>query len=764
MSGRTFAVRPSVPPSVWLAGGAWIGVLASEWWLWACYVDKWTSRTSLALTVVALAAIAWLVRRHGTAVIIVAGLCAGLLCGGLYWTRWHQDVTRLTSSASTAHRATSAGDAREGTLGPSSTCRLDGGGRVRCAWDRDGNVPEYGETVEFYGPVKPAGNNEFGRRDHQSGVVGSLSARAAEAKGYAGVGGWLAKVRHLAIQQIDAVPGPGGALLAGVVAGDRRRLAGTSVDTDFRTTGLSHAVAVSGSHLVVVSALVSWALKRLCATRRLNLALSLGVLAAYVVISGAQASAIRAWLMAAVAAGIATGDRRGNGLGGLGGAACLALCVWPPSAFDLGFRLSVAAVAGLLVFSRYTEDWLCLGLGARLNDLAPPLAMTLVAQAATAPIAIPVFGSLSMVAPLANLIVTPVISVVLVLGVVGILAGFVMPSVGHVVLLLAGSLGNLSADIAGRLADVPYASILVGANASVVGVGAALCVAAVWVWWPRPSVSIARVLAAAFLALCAVFVVGAGAGRSGDGVTVMDVGQGDAVLVRSGSDVMLIDSGPDESEMRAALTRFGVRRLDWLVLTHLHDDHYGGLKALSGTVKVGTGAVADGAQVPEHRAIRTLADLTASHRELRAGDHFTLGDISVEVVWPLQTVEDPGANESCVVSRIDVRGVTVLVTGDAESEVLAEIVARGLVGDIDVLKVGHHGSADAVTSDVLAALKPEVAVISCGAGNRHGHPAPSTVSILRRSGARIVRTDLDGDVSVVVRDGGYDIETHAVAR
>ena len=199
-------------------------------------------------------------------------------------------------------------------------------------------------------------------------------------------------------------------------------MAATPAETDFRTTGLTHLVAVSGSHLVVVAAVAGWLL---AAAGLGRLPRSVGIAAvvgAYVVFSGVQPSAVRAWVMAVAASAAWLGGRRSDGASTLAVAAVVVLAASPLSAFDLGFRLSVAAVAGLVLLARLGTSWIEPALPRRVRGLAEPISLTLAATLSTLPLTVPTFQMLSLVAPVANMVVGPVVSVVLLGGLAGLAA------------------------------------------------------------------------------------------------------------------------------------------------------------------------------------------------------------------------------------------------------------------------------------------------------------------------------------------------------
>ena len=274
------------------------------------------------------------------------------------------------------------------------------------------------------------------------------------------------------------------------------------------------------------------------------------------------------------------------------------------------------------------------------------------------------------------------------------------------------------------------------------------------------------------LALLAVLLPVAG----GANLVAMDIGQGDAILLSDGRRQVLVDTGPRDADLRAALGRQGVHHLDAVVITHFDEDHCGALGALQSFVRVDHVIVATG--LPEAAASTGDGADTISEAialcgregivEVSAGDEIRVSDrMSLSVVWPRgQVDESSNENSVCLLLSFDadVDGKadhTALLTGDAEHEELSAMVDAGL-GDIEVLKVGHHGSAEAVDEDVLRTLKPELALISVGADNSYGHPNDHTLELLEDAGARIYRTDESGDIRLTFDSEGMAVRCNGM--
>jgi competence protein ComEC len=243
-------------------------------------------------------------------------------------------------------------------------------------------------------------------------------------------------------------------------------------------------------------------------------------------------------------------------------------------------------------------------------------------------------------------------------------------------------------------------------------------------------------------------------------VTFLDVGQGDATLVQApGGLAVLVDGGPPEASVAAKLRAHGVTRLDLVVLTHAQEDHQGGLEEVLTGFPVDL--LLDGANPsdgPDHRRIVALAHGRAVRViPAAAGQRFRLGRfLRLDVLHPksaLDPVHGVDPNLRAAVLHLSYRGLDVLLPADAESEVTAALA----LPRVEVLKVAHHGSADAGTRGLLERLRPVAAVIPVGAGNRYGHPHPATMAALRAAVPRVYRTDRNGDVTLTLRAAGPGI-------
>lgn len=749
-------VRPSIPPLAWFAAAVWAGVTGGEAYAWdGCVRLALPTVVGAAALVLMIVALGHLVRfRARTSLVVIAcGVVAGWSLGVVYWSGLHAACSRPVRTSVHDFEVVLVQDPVEGTFGPvSAAIVLSGelaGRKVVVRWG-DEDPAEVGARVCVEGAFRASGDDEWGRRSRRAGQVGSLAVDRVEPMGWAaGVRGVTGRLRERAGTVFDRFRSSGVGLLRAVVLADQRHLP-ASVEDSFRVAGLTHLIAVSGGHLVVVAAFIEWSLSLIRVPARRAWPLVGLVTLFYVVLTGVQPSAVRSWVMSLVPGISRSLRRRPDGLASLSVAVVGTLAWSPAMAFDLGFRLSVASVCGLVVFARLAAEWFGAVLPRVTRWAAEPLALACVAQVATIPVACPVFGVVSLVSPFANVLAGPAIGFALVSGLVGLIATTIIPAVGGVIVSVAAVACSYAVATASWFAGMPNACLYIEPRAPTLWVGTTASAVTCWVRWPKPSRTPIVLIGLGLTVVLAVMTVPAPFSRTPE-LVALDVGQGDALLVLSEGEVALIDTGPTPDALRRALTSARVRRIDRVILTHAHEDHIGGVGALTRHLKVREICVPPGMEM-DACVQATASRLHATVTSLAQGDRVMVGGIALDVLWPSRVsaggpVAVPDENESGIVAMVSAEGRSALLTADAEDDVIGRLVTQGCIGDIDLLKVGHHGSGASVSVETLRVLRPEEALISVGAGNRYRHPHRETVDKLVRAGCSVSRTDEDGTLT-----------------
>lgn len=489
------------------------------------------------------------------------------------------------------------------------------------------------------------------------------------------------------------------------------------------------------------------------------------MLAGFVILARPEPSVIRAAVMGTVGLLALSTSRRQVGVPALSGA-IIALLVWDPwLSRSYGFALSSVATLGLLLFAQPWGRTIARVLPTRLKRLGPVLAVPIAAQAVCAPIVVPLQGTVSLIAVVANLLAAPLVAPTTIVGVAVALVSVVWIGGAAWLAWLAGIPAQGIAWVARTCADVPMGSIDWGDSALAaiwLAVLTAVAIAAApWVWRHsrlRPLVVAAVVLVTSAFALPTSPLAWPPPGWV---VVACDVGQGDGLVVNNGNGHgVVVDAGPDPDAMDACLDRLGITAVDLVVLTHFHADHVAGLAGVLDGRAVAEIRVSP---ITEPRAeaarVSSLAAAAAVPvRPLRAGDTITVAGVRAEVWWPAREIDAGSvANNGSVVMTVHVRGVSILFAGDIEREAAGQVLRAALLepdvwGDIDVLKVAHHGSSNR-DDRLLDHVTGRTALISVGEDNDYGHPAPALLDALGSRDFDVHRTDLEGDLAVVSTDG-----------
>ncbi len=542
------------------------------------------------------------------------------------------------------------------------------------------------------------------------------------------------------------------ALVPALVDGDDS-VVSDELAADFRTTGLTHLLAVSGSNLTLVVGFVLLCARWAGVRARMQTLVAVLAVGGFVLVARPDPSVLRAAAMGLVSVvGLSLGGAR-RGVRALCLAVLVLVLVDPWLARSAGFILSSVATGGILVFAPTWRDRLARWLP---RWLAEAVAVPLAAQVVCTPVVAAISGQVSVVSVGANLLAGPAVGPATVLGLLGGGAGLLAPVLGHLVGVVAGVPAGWIVQVAIHGAALPGASL--GWPVDLVGIGLLVMACGV------AALSLSRLLASRAACLVAagcltLLVVRPLSGWPPDGwvLAACDIGQGDGLVLNAGHGAaVVVDTGPDPVLMDRCLDRLHVDQIPLVVLTHFHADHVDGLPGVLQGRPVGE---IDVSPYPEPTAGVDLVDQVAGAAGIEVRTPVTsetrrIGDVSIQVIGPVDPRPPDSAdpNDASIVLMATVHNVQILLSGDAAVEEEDEVLSAGVDLRCDVYKVAHHGSAH-FDPAFVGATGASVALISVGLDNDYGHPSPRVLAALRSRGIPYRRTDLDGTVLVVDRGG-----------
>ena len=619
----------------------------------------------------------------------------------------------------------------------------------------EGLVPgrEITVTARLYHPGGPENPGGFNFREYLlgEGVTYALFGAddfAAKEPSALTVGGMAAGARHSLVTQLTAtMSGDAGAYAAAMLLGTKAYIPEAELEV-FSELGAAHILAVSGFHVGVLASLAGWLMRPL--GKRAGGVVTMAVIAAYCVLTGAHAPVVRASVLLAAALGGRMLYRQVGSLWTTSLAFILMLLINPAQLTSAGFQLSFGAVAGIVLVGRWLHRrlhpvhnvtaWLwstfCMSVGAQTGVLLAQLYW---------------YYELPAAGLLLNLLLMPFASVLISLYWLALAFLWWEPAA----IILGGVSGVMTDVLLGAcrwLRASGFGAWWTGQANAVTMLG--------WCMVMLPACVLVRLNARTkrtlvmlgALLMCVSFIP---VPQGVPTYTQLSVGAADSAVLRSGGQVIVIDTGEDGEALCDHLMRSRLS-VDTLIITHLHSDHAGGVAALlDANVPVAVCLIPVGAEITGTSSdmvdlIRRLETRGTEIRCVGRGDVITIPDGTITVLWPehgrVRPQSDP--NAMSLVLRADIRGTSLLLTGDATN-----IYEHYAAEPADILKVAHHGDEDSTSEAFLAAVSPQVAVVS----NEYGNLDAPTAA--RLTGMPVYQTSADGAVIIRFHDGQFEITT-----
>ena len=543
------------------------------------------------------------------------------------------------------------------------------------------------------------------------------------------------------------------AFMNAILLGDKDDLS-TEDKVYLSEAGLYHITAVSGLHCAFLLSLLSFLIGK--HRRALLSAVAIPVLALYALAVGLTPSVVRACVMLALVLLAPLFRRESDPPTSLSFALFLILAANPFAVKSISLHLSFAAMAGLILLTprlydcirakkRHKAAWFVLG----------SLAATAGALVFTIPLTAFYFGYLVLIAPLSNLLCLWAATLTFASGLVTVLLGMLWLPVARVLAYLPhfGALYLLTA--AKYLTKIPYHAVYFANSYLRLWLAYVYAMFGVCLIAKRGKLRYLTASCLAVITLALTVWLNTLPLRGGSlHMVALDIGQGQSVVLHSQGATALLDCGSssyvDAGDVTADyLQSAGIRKVDYVVLSHYHDDHCNGLAVLLSRLKVGRFILPD---IEDGDALRAEVLALAERYDVpvtfvHTKKTFPLGDAGLTVYPP---VAEGDMNEECLTALCTTGTFDALFTGDMDANTEYRVIAAYPLPDIEVLMVGHHGSRYSTGGDLLAEVKPETGVISCGLHNSYGHPNEETLYRLTDAGVAVYRTDLQGNIHITV--------------
>lgn len=575
---------------------------------------------------------------------------------------------------------------------------------------------------------------------------------------------WASSTMTSSINQ--AIPKPYASLLGSIVFGDKMSKLDSETKDKYKKAGLAHLLVASGTQVSILIGVCLSLFRFLKLKNSWALPIASVFTITFSLMAGCGPSIVRAAIMGEITLLGLFLNKDPDIYASLSISALILMIFDPRIIFDIGFQLSFCATWALLYLCPILEG----------KNIPKVVAVALAPVIATFPIILFNFSQISVFALIVNLLVMPWIEMLTILGFILALAGtgssVLSQMLGFPILIIIKVIDN----IVNVFSGVPFSAVYISQPMFVFFIAYYACLIYITEFIKgqklfclnKKNIVLSCLIFLAGFIWNAALMPANGIGANSLSLSIIDVGQGDSIFIKSPSgNTMLIDGGEKANGFDAGrysvapfLRKQGINRIDIVALTHPHNDHLGGLLYILSEMQVGM--VLDTGYPYTSKCYMDFLNLIAqkkiSYRLARAGQNITLGDnITCEVLWPREeALKEDNINNCSIILRVCYKNFSMLLMGDAgfdaEEELLADFIPRTLI-----LKVGHHGSSTATSASFLDALRPEAAVISVGLNNKFHHPHGKTLERLKDAGVKVFRTDQNGTVDIFTDGEQYSV-------
>ncbi len=558
-------------------------------------------------------------------------------------------------------------------------------------------------------------------------------------------------------------PDDAAGLVKALLLGDRTEFNEDAETVNIMTrSGVLHILAVSGMHIAILANIMT----ALFGKKRSGIIVTLAMLLMFAVLCGFSASVTRAVIMQAVLLLSTLTRRSTDKVTSLSIAAALILAVNPYSVMDIGFQLSFSATLGIILLTPKINGYFAKPLRkiragkprSALRSVVSGISVTVGASIFSLPISAMYFEVVSLVSPLTNLIVSVFVSPIYVLCIAATILGMVFAPLGTVAAFVPTLLIRLLITILKPISKWFFAAIYLDSAAYAVWFAVVYFAAVVLicVWRPR-GFKLIWYLCPAALSLCVIVIINAFIASGGEGytATVLDVGQGQCIVISCGNRTAIVDCGSISGEdagdtARRFISQSGSDSIEYLILTHYHSDHTNGIDELMAAIDVDTLILPPITEEDTERGEKILSYAEKYGSQVVYADNDIAMELDTSSITVFAPMGSETENERGICILVTDGSYDTLITGDITSNLEMELVTNRDIPDLECLVVGHHGSKYSTCDEFLDAVTPEIAIISVG-DNNYGHPTDEVLRRLEDDDIVIYRTDTDGNVTVKSR-------------
>ena len=636
---------------------------------------------------------------------------------------------------------------------------------------RGDNNAHVGDKVYFEGSVMESwGYYNDGAFDietyHRSMLIcGTLNGRlyVSERAGSKWVLPWLAVVREAHIERLtELIHGEEGLIAVALLTGENSL--SHEEREHFRKAGIAHLLALSGFHVAMTAGGISFLMKYAVSHTRIRAVVIIAALIIYCLYTGASPSTVRATWMMCLYFGRITVLRRYDKHVALAFALVIMLIVNPYQILGRGFQFSFLAVIAIY----YVVPWLRKGMLKGDHWLVQSLRIILSVQLVLLPIILETYGAIGIYSLVGNLLVVPVVALSMSLSGVGLLLSYISWPVARFIAFGAFLLNRYMLNVGMVLGSLPLADIVMGQFTWPLVLTYYLTLS-LWV-------ADKKVLRSYALACLVVLIVITNiSGYRQLKISMLDVGNGDAIFIQHRGRTMLIDGGGvpsmagDNIGKRVLLPFMvsnGIRRIDLVMASHGDFDHVYGIIELMDQVPLGCIVVTDVYETEGNGTMDVLISKAEGHGVpviyCSKGSRVTMGHVTMEILYPPEDFETDDTNRQSLIALLRKGDFSMLFTGDGVKEderALVELYGDSISG-LDVLKVGHHGSSTSTDLDFLKHISPKISLVSAGRNNPYGHPTPEVMTILNSHSDRVFVTAESGQITLTVHDNRIITDTY----